>query len=354
MERLQALGTIIMAGSWGVATVAYGATGSVEFRLFLTVVLACMCAGAVPKLLGSSPHIQIFLGLVTQPLIVVSLKAGSQMNYLVAFCTVPYIFAALDSARHLNSALLSSITFGLERLSLMAATSGVTLICINCDDNETWLADAFALGVDDFIRRGVSGREICARVDAVLRRHYPVQCRQEFQLDYPPYYFDLETRTAWRFDAEIKLTDKAFALAVFLFQNEGRILSRGHLMEAVWRGQASVHTRTIDTHISRIRKHLMIQPEHGYRLVATYGTGTVSIGSAKAGCRRSSPSICRVLANIRGRSAPRSEPGAEGGVGGRHWRQVACEGAGLEAGLPRVRHAYERQWPGCCGSVQMK
>jgi len=165
---------------------------------------------------------------------------------------------------------------GLQRFlrqTLMAATSGVTLICINCDDNETRLADAFALGVDDFIRRGVSGREICARVDAVLRRHYPVQCRQDLQLDYPPYYFDLETRTAWRFDAEIKLTDKEFALAVFLFQNEGRILSRGHLMEAVWRGQASVHTRTIDTHISRIRKHLMIQPEHGYRLVATYGTG---------------------------------------------------------------------------------
>jgi len=116
------LGTVIMAGGWGVATVAYGATGSVEFRLFLTVLLAGMCAGAVPKLLGSSPHIQIFLGLVTLPLIVVSLKAGSQMDYLVAFCTVPYIFAALDSARHLNSALLSSITFGLERLSLLAST----------------------------------------------------------------------------------------------------------------------------------------------------------------------------------------------------------------------------------------
>ena len=165
---------------------------------------------------------------------------------------------------------------GLQRFLrqvLMASTSGVTLICINCDDNETRLADAFALGVDDFIRRGVGCREICARIDAVLRRLYPIQRQGVRQLDYPPYCFDLETRMAYRFDLEVKLTEKEFALAVFLFQNEGRLFSRGHLMEMVWRGQPSVQTRTIDTHVSRIRKHLMIQPENGYRLVAAYGTG---------------------------------------------------------------------------------
>ncbi|MEN9427927.1 MAG: hypothetical protein RLZZ220_2276 [Pseudomonadota bacterium] len=165
---------------------------------------------------------------------------------------------------------------GLQRFLrqvLMASTSGVTLICINCDDNETRLADAFALGVDDFIRRGVGCREICARIDAVLRRLYPRQRQGDRQLDYPPYCFDLETRTAWRVDAEVRLTEKEFALAVFLFQNEGRLFSRGHLMEMVWRGQPSVQSRTIDTHISRIRRHLMIQPENGYRLVAAYGTG---------------------------------------------------------------------------------
>lgn len=165
---------------------------------------------------------------------------------------------------------------GLQRFLrqvLMAYTSGMTLICINCDDNETRLADAFALGVDDFIRRGVGCREICARIDAVLRRLYPLQRRGDRQLDYPPYCFDLETRTAYRVHTEVKLTEKEFALAVFLFQNEGRLFSRGHLMEMVWRGQPSVQTRTIDTHVSRIRKHLMIQPENGYRLVAAYGTG---------------------------------------------------------------------------------
>jgi DNA-binding response OmpR family regulator len=76
---------------------------------------------------------------------------------------------------------------GLQRFLrqvLMASISGVPLICINCDDNETRLADAFALGVDDFIRRGVGCREICARIDAVLRRLYPRQRQGDRQLDY--------------------------------------------------------------------------------------------------------------------------------------------------------------------------
>lgn len=70
------------------------------------------------------------------------------------------------------------------------------------------------------------------------------------------------------------LTDKEFDLAVFLFRNQGRVFSRGHLLEAIWRSQGSVLTRTVDTHISyRIRKRLMINEEHGFRLVSAYGTG---------------------------------------------------------------------------------
>lgn len=66
------------------------------------------------------------------------------------------------------------------------------LIFINCGDDEHRLADALALGADDFIRRSVGSREIAARVDAVLRRRQPL--RYQPSLDHPPYFFDLETR----------------------------------------------------------------------------------------------------------------------------------------------------------------
>ena len=122
VERLQVLGTIVMAGGWSVVTIAYGATGSMEFRLFLAVLLAGMAAGAVPKLLGAAPYIQIFIGLLSVPLVAVSLKAGTQTDYAVAFCAALYIFTALESAKHLNDALLTSISLGVERLSLLAST----------------------------------------------------------------------------------------------------------------------------------------------------------------------------------------------------------------------------------------
>lgn len=160
----------------------------------------------------------------------------------------------------------------LRRLWALAG-NGVALMFINCDNSETRLAEAFALGADDFILRGVGGREITARVDAVLRRRHPGQYRRDVRLDCQPYCFDLEARTIHLRDTEITLTDREFDLAVFLFQNQGRVFSRGHLLDALWQGQSLSLTRTVDTHISRIRKKLVINGENGYRLVSAYGSG---------------------------------------------------------------------------------
>lgn len=168
----------------------------------------------------------------------------------------------------------SACESGLQRfVTRLFALAGddTALIFINCHDNEHRLADALALGADDFIRSGVGSREIAARVDAVLRRRQPL--RYQSSLDHPPYFFDLETRGC-RFDGhEITLTDKEFELAVFLFQNLGRIFSRGHLLDAVWRGQHAQSTRTVDTHISRLRRKLQLTDTKGYRLASTYGSG---------------------------------------------------------------------------------
>lgn len=158
----------------------------------------------------------------------------------------------------------------IERLFALAGED-TALIFINCSNDEHRLADALAMGADDFIRRGVGSREIAARVDAVLRRRQPL--RNQSSLDHPPYFFDLKTRRC-RFDGnEITLTDKEFELAVFLFQNLGRIVSRGHLFDAIWRGQHTRSTRTIDTHISRLRRKLQLNDTQGFRLASTYGSG---------------------------------------------------------------------------------
>jgi two-component system response regulator RegX3 len=71
----------------------------------------------------------------------------------------------------------------------------------------------------------------------------------------------------------IELTGKEFDLALFLLRNVGRILSRGYILESVWGRSPDLNTRTVDTHISRIRKKLDLNAEHGWRLTAIYQHG---------------------------------------------------------------------------------
>jgi DNA-binding response OmpR family regulator len=164
---------------------------------------------------------------------------------------------------------------------LFALTGDDTaLIFINCRDDEHRLADALALGADDFVRHGVGSREIAARVDAVMRRRQPL--RYQPSLDHPPYFFDLANRCC-RFDGhEITLTDKEFELAVFLFQHLGRVFSRGHLLDAIWRGQHSTSTRTVDTHISRLRRKLQLTDTEASASPPPTAAATAWKGSSRA------------------------------------------------------------------------
>jgi DNA-binding response OmpR family regulator len=60
---------------------------------------------------------------------------------------------------------------------------------------------------------------------------------------------------------------------VFLFRKLGQLVSRGHILETVWGRSADLNTRTVDTHVSRLRSKLGLTPEHGWRLSAIYQHG---------------------------------------------------------------------------------
>ncbi len=64
-----------------------------------------------------------------------------------------------------------------------------------------------------------------------------------------------------------------FALALLLFQNTGRLMSRDHLRETVWGQNAEVLSRTLDTHVSRLRQVLQLRPGNAYSIAAVYGLG---------------------------------------------------------------------------------
>lgn len=127
-------------------------------------------------------------------------------------------------------------------------------------------------GADDYLSKPVRPRELIARVTALARRS-TMQRRPSQPLQHEPYQIDLATRTVTRDDETIQLTQKEFELAAFLFQNAGRVLSRDYILENVWGHRPGMNTRTVDTHISRLRSKLRLYPENGWKLTGIYHHG---------------------------------------------------------------------------------
>lgn len=138
-------------------------------------------------------------------------------------------------------------------------------------NSEEDIVAGLAAGADDFIVKPASPRILLSRIEAVMRRVKPREVDAVFEL--PPYRIDpAQSNISLRGEA-IDLTEKELDLAIFMFRNIGRLLSRGHLLEAVWGRSADIPTRTVDTHVSRVRRKLRLQPENGFRVVPTYNFG---------------------------------------------------------------------------------
>lgn len=140
-------------------------------------------------------------------------------------------------------------------------------------DSEEDIVRALDLGADDYMTKPVSQKVLRARVRALLRRSHQFGGEREDRLDVPPFQVDMVNRRILRDNAPVELTQKEFDLTVFLFRNLGRVMSRGHILESVWGRSPEVNTRTVDTHISRLRSKLGLTSDHGFRLNAIYQHG---------------------------------------------------------------------------------
>ena len=120
--RLFLWATYANSASLAVGTLLYAPWASLELRFFITLLVTGMGAGAVPALAGTRPYIEIYIGMLTVPLIIACAIAGSELDQLLALGIVLYAVAILVCARGLNAALRSSIQLGVERLSLLAST----------------------------------------------------------------------------------------------------------------------------------------------------------------------------------------------------------------------------------------
>ncbi|MDC8757719.1 response regulator transcription factor [Janthinobacterium fluminis] len=129
-----------------------------------------------------------------------------------------------------------------------------------------------AAGADDYMLKPMRRGELLVRAQALLRRAYPGQNGAE-QLQFGPYVFETRPGRLLMDGTALDVTHKEFALALLLFRNIGRPLSRAYIHEAVWLRDTAMPSRTMDTHISRVRNKLRLKPENGYRLVPVYSYG---------------------------------------------------------------------------------
>jgi DNA-binding response OmpR family regulator len=147
----------------------------------------------------------------------------------------------------------------------------VPILFVTVRDTEEDIVYALNEGADDYMIKPARQSELLARVGALLRRAYPQ--KDETHLEFPPYDFDTQSGTARINGTAVELTPKEFELAVLLFRNPERLMSRGHLQEAIWGRSGDLQTRSIDTHVSQVRRKLALRGEWGVRVAAIYNYG---------------------------------------------------------------------------------
>lgn len=148
----------------------------------------------------------------------------------------------------------------------------IPVLFVTQRDSEEDVIKALDAGADDYLAKPTRPGELLARIRALLRRVNPEPDKKEV-LTFGPFIIDTGLRTIFRHDEALELTDKDFDLSLFLFRNQGRMLTREMLLERVWGVSSDINTRTVDTHMSRLRRRLGIKPENGFRIKTIYQRG---------------------------------------------------------------------------------
>lgn len=138
-------------------------------------------------------------------------------------------------------------------------------------DAEEDIVNALSNGADDYLIKPLRRAELMARIEAV-RRRAGIETSEDI-LKIANIEVD-NLKKEIRVNGEvIKSTQKEFGIAYEFLKNEGQVLSREYLLKQVWGVNADINTRTVDMHVSRVRRSLNINPEMGYRITTIFQHG---------------------------------------------------------------------------------
>ncbi len=162
---------------------------------------------------------------------------------------------------------------GVEVLTWLRNTLGsqVPVMFTTTRAEESALVHALDHGADDYLIKPLRRSEMIARIHALLRRGDKAKASSVVTLG--SIVIDSGRHTATVNGVPVDLTDRELELALYLLRNHGRLLTRRELLENVWNTNPQVVTRTVDTHISRLRIKLGLTAENGFELTTVYHKG---------------------------------------------------------------------------------
>ncbi|MFB9867011.1 response regulator transcription factor [Vreelandella sulfidaeris] len=146
------------------------------------------------------------------------------------------------------------------------------ILFITASQGEDDVVTALEQGADDFLAKPLRPKELIARVSALGRRSgydiaRPAQsCPDLFTLHTEEHYISVAGKA-------VDLTEREYQLAALFLSKIGELITRAHLLELVWGIKGDVSTRTVDTHVSRLRRKLELDGRHGLRLRSVYQAG---------------------------------------------------------------------------------
>ena len=129
----------------------------------------------------------------------------------------------------------------------------------------------FRAGADDFISKPINPPILLARVEALGRRS--ATNAERVVATHGAYHFDTAARRVTLHGEPVETTPKEFQVAAHLFRNLNVAVSRTYLLETIWGFAPTATTRTLDIHMSNLRRKLKLSPENGFILSPVYGYG---------------------------------------------------------------------------------
>ena len=159
--------------------------------------------------------------------------------------------------------IMMPIMDGLEVCQQIRKNDMTPLILLTAKGEDEDRILGLEIGADDYITKPFNPREVVARAKAVLRRTPRNDISSEI-LNFPDLEINIIEHTVKVKDQSVALTQKERELLWFLASQPGKVLSRSQLLEKVWEYAYSGDTRTVDTHVKRLRKKLGLSDDHDF------------------------------------------------------------------------------------------